>query len=59
MPGDATQWNLSKDGQFLINGFQYTFNKIVKVALDNQVNFQADKTKSAADLIYVNAVFKF
>jgi hypothetical protein len=59
IPGDATQWNLSKDGQFLINGFQYTFNKIVKVALDNQVNFQADKTKSAADLIYVNAVFKF
>lgn len=59
VPGDATQWNLSKDGQFLINGFQYTFNKIVKVALDNQVNFPTDKTRSITDLVYINALFKF
>ena len=59
VPGDAAQWNLSKDGQFLINGIQYTFNKIVKVALDNQVNFPTDKTRSITDLIYINALFKF
>ena len=58
-PGDATQWNLVKDGQFLINGFQYTFNKIVKIALDNQATFPTDKTRSISDLIFINALFKF
>jgi len=59
VPGDASQWNLSKVGKFLINGFQYTFNNIVKVALDNQVYFPTDKTKAITDLIFINAVFKF
>jgi hypothetical protein len=59
VPGDATQWNFSKDGQFLINGFQYSFNKIVKIALDNQASFPADKTKTISDLIFINALFKF
>jgi hypothetical protein len=59
VPGDATQWNLAKDGKFLINGFQYTFNKIVKIALDNQATFPADKTRSISDLILINALFKF
>ena len=59
VPGDETQWNITKDGQFLINGFQYTFNRIVKIALDNQATFPTDKTKTISDLIFINALFKF
>jgi hypothetical protein len=58
-PGDATQWNLAKDGKLLITGFQYTFNKIVKIALDYQATFPTDKTRSFSDLIFINALFKF
>jgi hypothetical protein len=59
VPGDATQWNYEKDGSFLITGFQYTFNKIVKVALDYQATFPVDNTRSFSDLIFLNALFKF
>jgi hypothetical protein len=58
-PGDDIQWNLANDHQLLINGVQYTFNKIVKVALDYQATFPKDKTRTFSDLIYVNALFKF
>lgn len=57
--GDAIQWNLAKDGSFLITGFQYTLNKFIKLALDNQANIPSDKTKSISDMIYVHALFKF
>ncbi len=57
VPGDATQWNISKDGSFLITGFQYTFNNFVKVALDYQATFP--KLNAFSDLIYINSVFKF
>jgi hypothetical protein len=57
VPGDTTQWNISKDGSFLISGFQYTFNKIVKIALNYQATFP--KLNAFSDLIFVNAVFKF
>jgi hypothetical protein len=59
VPGDATQWNLTKDGRFLITGFQYTFNKIVKIALDYQATFPTDKTRPFSDLIFINALLKF
>jgi hypothetical protein len=60
VPGDALQWNLSKDGSFLITGFQYTFNKFVKVAIDYQGGFPANKNYGTfSDLIYFNSVFKF
>jgi hypothetical protein len=58
-PGDVIQWNIYKDGQFLINGFQYTFNNIVKIAIDNQATFPKDKTRTISDLIFINALFKF
>lgn len=58
-PGDATQWNLVKDGRFLITGFQYTFNKIVEIALDYQATFPTDKSRSFSDLIFINSIFKF
>jgi hypothetical protein len=57
--GSDSPWNISKDGQFMINGFQFTFNKVVKVALDNQATFPADKSKSVTNMIYLNALFKF
>jgi hypothetical protein len=59
VPGDATQWNYKKDGSFLISGFQYTFNKIVKIALDYQATFPVDNTRSFNNLIFLNALFKF
>jgi hypothetical protein len=59
VPGDTTQWNYNKDGSFLISGFQYTFNKIVKVALDYQATFPVDNTRSFNNLIFLNALFKF
>ncbi|MBA4322142.1 MAG: hypothetical protein C0408_04930 [Odoribacter sp.] len=59
VPGDFTRWNLNKDGSFLITGFQYTFNKYVKIALDYQATFPADKTRSFSDMIFINSVFKF
>ena len=58
-PGDVMPWNIVKDGQFLINGFQYTFNNIVKIAIDNQARFPSDKEKTISDLIFINALFKF
>jgi hypothetical protein len=58
-PGEGIQWNLARDGQFLISGFQYTFNKIVKVAFDYQATFPKDKTRTFSDLVYVNALYKF
>jgi hypothetical protein len=57
--GETTNWNMAKDGSFLITGFQYTFNKIVKVALDYQATFAKDKTKGFSDLIFINSIFKF
>jgi hypothetical protein len=59
MPGDEDPWNINRDGQFMINGFQYTFNNFVKIALDNQARFPADKTRTITDLIFINAMFKF
>jgi hypothetical protein len=58
-PGDVMEWNYSKDGTFLITGFQYTFNKIVKIALDYQAGFPVDASKSSSKLIFLNALFKF
>ena len=57
--GETVPFNVAYDGKFLINGFQYTFNKVVKLALDNQATFPSDKTKTVSDLIYINALFKF
>jgi hypothetical protein len=59
VPGDATEWNYKKDGTFLISGFQYTFNKIVKIAFDYQAAFPFDASKSVSKLIFLNALFKF
>jgi hypothetical protein len=57
--GENSQWNLAKDNQFLVTGFQYTFNKSVKIALDYQATFPMDKTKPFSDLIFINSIFKF
>lgn len=59
VPGDEAEWNYNKDGTFLISGFQYAFNKIVKVALDYQATFPVDASKSISKLIFFNTLFKF
>jgi hypothetical protein len=58
LPGDAREWNYSKDGTLLITGFQYTFNKIVKVALDYQSTFPFDASKTSTKLVFLNVLFK-
>jgi hypothetical protein len=57
--GDIAEWNYNKDGTFLIAGFQCTFNRIVKIALDYQAGFPVDASKAASKLIFLNALFKF
>lgn len=59
LPGDTIKFNYQKDGRFLIAGFQHTFNKNVRLALDYQRSFPFDKSKSISELIYLNAHFKF
>lgn len=59
VPGDGTLWELANDGNFLITGFQYSFNKYVKIALDYQATFPADNAKPFSNLIYLNSVFNF
>jgi hypothetical protein len=57
--GEALEWNFKKDGTFFITGFQYTFNKMVKIALDYQATFPVDASKSISKHIFLNALFKF
>jgi hypothetical protein len=59
LPGDTIKFNYKKDGQFLIAGLQHTLNKNVKLALDYQCVFPADKSKSVSKMIYLNATVKF
>ncbi len=58
-PGEDTPWNLSNDHHFLINGIQYTFNKNVKIAIDNQATIPFDKNRTVTDQIFINALYKF
>jgi len=59
LPGDDREWNFSKDGTFLITGFQYTFNKVVKIALDYQSTFPSDASLTSTRFLYLNVLFKF
>jgi hypothetical protein len=58
-PGENVQWNIAKDGEFLITGFQYTFNKYVRIALDYQGTFPKALSGEFSDLLFINSVFKF
>lgn len=59
VPGEATQWNYTNDGIFVIGGLQHTFNPAVKISLNYQIYTPEDVSKSVTDGIYVNALFKF
>jgi hypothetical protein len=59
VPGEYTQWNSLKDGQFAVVGLQYTFTENVKMALNYQGRHPYSKQKKATDAIFVNASFKF
>lgn len=56
--GELVQWNYLKDGSTLITGLQYTFNSNLKMALDYQSFYPADRNKRILKLIFLNAVFK-
>ncbi|HBC79588.1 MAG TPA: hypothetical protein DEO60_16140 [Bacteroidales bacterium] len=57
--GDIQRWNHFRDGDFLVLGIQYTFNKFVKIALDYQGIYPDDPTVSRSEQIFINALFKF
>lgn len=59
VPGEFTQWNSLKDGQFAVVGLQYTFTENVKMALNYQGRHPYSKEKQTTDAIFVNALFKF
>jgi hypothetical protein len=59
VPGEYTQWNSLKDGQFAVLGLQYTFTENVKIALNYQGRYPYSNEKQATDAIFVNAQFKF
>ena len=59
LPGETIKWNSITDGNFAITGLQYTFTENVKIALNYQGFYPYDTSRQVADLIYLNALFKF
>lgn len=57
--GDVIKWNYQKDGSFIIGGFQYSFNKYVKFALDYQTFMPYYSKNLITDMVYLNALVKF
>jgi hypothetical protein len=59
VPGETQQWNYLNDGDFLVIGIQYSFNKYVKIALDYQGTYPYDTDSQKSEEIILNALFKF
>jgi hypothetical protein len=59
VPGETQQWNYLNDGDFLVIGIQYSFNKYVKIALDYQGTYPFDNDSQKSEEILLNALFKF
>jgi hypothetical protein len=59
VPGETQQWNYLNDGDFLVIGIQYSFNKYVKIALDYQGIYPYDTDRQKSEEIILNALFKF
>ena len=52
-------WNILKDSDFLIAGFQYTFNTNLKIAFNYQGTTPESHEVQKTSAFYVNALFKF
>jgi hypothetical protein len=57
--GSSDPWNIKKDWTFFVTGFQVTFNKYVKLALDYQNQSPHMAGKKDSGMIFVNGLFKF
>lgn len=59
VPGETQKWNYLNDGDFMVIGIQYSFNKNVKIALDYQGMYPYDTDSQKYEEIVLNALFKF
>ncbi len=59
LTGKTQNWNLSKDGQAYIVGFQYQPAKTVNISLNYQAWNPEDKTMNMTNIIQFNTEFKF
>ena len=59
VPGETQKWNYLNDGDFMVIGIQYSFNKNVKIALDYQGTYPYDSDSQKSEEILLNALFKF
>jgi hypothetical protein len=59
LKGETDPWNIAKDWTFIVSGFQVTFNKYVKLALDYQNKSPHKSGKKDSGMIIVNGLFKF
>jgi hypothetical protein len=59
VPGETEKWNHLNDGDFMVIGIQYSFNKYVKIALDYQGTYPYDSASQKSEEIILNALFKF
>jgi hypothetical protein len=59
VPGETEKWNHLNDGDFMVIGIQYSFNKYVKIALDYQGTYPYDSDSQKSEEIILNVLFKF
>lgn len=57
--GESDNWNLSKDGNLIISGIQFSPIKKVKLALNYQGFYSDDSNKDDISAIYFNIEYKF
>ena len=57
--GESDNWNISKDGNTLISGIQFTPIKKIKLALNYQGYYSDDVNKDDISAIYFNIEYKF
>ncbi len=59
LEGETENWNMSKDGNLIIAGIEYSPIKNVQMAVDYQGFLYADKEKDSKNLIYLNFQYAF
>lgn len=56
---DLMTWSYLYDRQFIVAGFQYTFNEYFRMALDYQGNYPNYNGLEHSDALYLNLHFRF
>jgi hypothetical protein len=59
LEGETENWNMSKDGNLIITGIEYSPIKNVQLALDYQGFLYADADKDSKNLVYLNFQYAF